>query len=160
LAVNAPDWEHWNQFLELARAMLPIPKMADPGAYYLGVELSNAYLALLGQMSSPLFPIVKPIWSLVPPIILDELQLTNVAPLVITGVTARNSPTLAQLAEVIGHMPRKLVVAGDADVVAPPPFRRIATRLGDYPLEDLMLLPWPVLGAVVVRKYMRKKELA
>ena len=91
------------------------------------------------------------------PVVFDELQLTNVAPLAITGLTAKNSPMLARLAEVIGHMPRKLVVAGNADIVVPPPFRRITTRLGDHPLEDLMLLPWPVLGAVVVRKYMRKE---
>jgi hypothetical protein len=166
LAVNAPDWRHWEQFLELlhqdelVRAMVPVPK-SDAGACYLeAAGLPNAYLALLAQMSSPIYPIVKPIWSLALPVILDELQLTNVAPFVITGLVARNSPTLAQLAEVIGHMPRKLVVAGDADVVVPSPFRRIATRLGEYPLETLMLLPWPVLGAVVVRKFMRKETLA
>lgn len=136
--------------------MLPIPK-EGPGAYYLATPSNLAVqLSLLAQMSSPIRSPVGPVWAMVRDSqIVDELSLTNVQPLVLTGVAPEHTALISKLTAVVAHSPRVLLLVGAADVVVPAPFRRITTVIETYPLEELAAKPWQSLGAVVVRRFMR-----
>lgn len=165
LAALTTDIEHWETFLalvrsdHLTRAMLPIPRSVHGGYWLNQSELPahdvGVYLAMLSQMSSPVSSIVHPIWAMEVRNIADELTLTNVQPLVLTGCTATHTNQLNKLNEVVPHVPRTLLVTGANDVIVPPNFTRISTTITEHPLEDLLVLPWSSLGATVVRRYMR-----
>jgi hypothetical protein len=168
LAVTNPDVRHLEAFYELAddplvQVLLPVPK-DDAGSFYLNQsdfpdEKLSLYLTLLCQMSSPVTSLVTPIWALTLPQIMDELNLTNVAPLVLTGVTSAHTELVNKVGQVVAHAPRTLLLVGASDVALPPIFTRVRSKLAGRPLEQLMLLPWSVLGAVCVRRYMRNEAI-
>jgi hypothetical protein len=91
--------------------------------------------------------------------IIGELQMTNVQPLVLTGAAAGHAPVLARIGERVGKLPRSLVLTGDDGVPLPAAIQKIDTRIDIYDLADLAGLPWETLGAVVVRRYMRREAL-
>lgn len=163
LATPVPNDHHWNFFRQLlndplVRAMLPIPKETG-GAFFIedrGEQLVMV-LVMLSKMSSPIYPVVVPAWTMTKEAVIYVLQETNVQPLVLTEVEAKHSDILAQVAKSAVYLPRKIVFVGQADVVVPQTVKRIRTSLlsEQYNLSDLMALPWESLGAVVVRKYMR-----
>jgi hypothetical protein len=166
LAAPKPDAAHLD-FLarlinedSLVRAMLPIPKTGAGGFFLVDpAGRLRLHLVLLSKLSSPITRVVKPFASLSQQQILDELQMTNVQPLVLTGVTAAQAPALARLAEQLASLPRCLVLTGDADVPVPAAIQKIASEIDKHDLADLAGLPWETLGAVVVRRYMRREAL-
>jgi hypothetical protein len=164
LSIPVPADQHWDAFAALlddplVRAMLPIPK-ADGGVYFVETQPNlDQVLVLLSKMSSPIHNIVVPAWMLTPQAIVTELQSTNVQPFVIVGVEPQHSQMLSQVAQAAPFLPRKVVFVGTSDVIVPPNVQRLKTKLASqaYQMADLMVLPWEALGAVVVRKFMRKE---
>jgi hypothetical protein len=164
LSTPVPDQTHWEFFNhlvddDLAQAMLPLPKR-DSGIFF--VEESDpvhTIVVMLSKMSSPIYPIVVPIWTVTPQAIANELLTTNVQPYVLYGVSAKHTKLIADLAKICLTAPRTLVLMGASDVVLPSNVRRIKTRLTStqYSLSNMMVLPWESLGAHVVRKYMRNE---
>jgi hypothetical protein len=116
-------------------------------------------LVMLSRMSSPIYPCVVPIWTLTAEAVVAELQQTNVQPFVLTKIEGKHSPMAGQVARAAVYLPRRLILAGQSDVVLPPVVKRIETQLdkGKYDIHDITVLPWESLGAATVRKYMRKE---
>ena len=85
--------------------------------------------------------------------------MSNVQPLVLMGVKPPQTATLNQIAEALPTLPRRLIVTGSDDVVVPQGITRIVTSLNKYDQHDLVRLPWESLGAVLVRKHMRKEQI-
>jgi hypothetical protein len=133
-------------------AMLPIHKERDVRTYYVAAppdrEDFSLYLTLLSLLSSPIRSVVVPISSVEPEWVMDELAVTNVQPLVLTGATTRHTGLLARAGEDSPHRPRTLVVTGAA-IGLPPGLKRIETRVFERDLKDLMLMPWQAIGAHV-----------
>jgi hypothetical protein len=166
LNTSVPSDLHWDYLSQLysedlVRAMLPIPKL-DGGAYWLeespGIEV---ILTALARMSSPIHPVVIPIWMVkAADNIIDELHSTNVQPLVLTGVEPKHSSLIADVAKAATILPRRVIFVGNADVIVPPTAKRITTQLTNpdlFNVQDFNALPWEQLGATVVRKFMRRE---
>lgn len=164
LSGPSPDEVHWNLFMELVesdeltRAMLPVPKPETEGALYLNTPLDNGfphYLALLEKMTSPVKRVTVPLWTVRIEDLRDEMHLTNVQPLVLTGVQTKDTATLKKLGELASYAPRRVVVIGDDTVVLQPGFQRITTTITSFDLDRLIMIPWEAAGSNVTRKYMR-----
>jgi len=144
----------------LVRAMLPVPKTGSGGFHVVDpAGKLRLHLVLLSKLSSPIFSVVRHFASMSEEKIIGELQMTNVQPLVLTGVAAGHAPVLARIGERLGKLPRSLVLAGDDDAPLPAAIQKIETQIDSYDLADLAGLPWETLGAVVVRRYMRREAL-
>lgn len=164
-AVPVPDVKHWNFFIKffecpLFGAFLPVPK-EDAGAYYVddpGNQL-GLYLVLLSTLSSPIYKPITPIGTLNVGAVIDELQVTNIQPFVLTLAGREHADLLEQIGTAIPRQPRRLIVTGASDVVLPPTFKRIVPTVTKWDTTDLALLPLEQLGAVVVRKHMRGEQL-
>lgn len=156
-------WDYLSQLFgdDLVRAMLPLPKL-DGGVFWLeqseGIEV---FLTTLARMSSPINPIVIPIWMVkAADNIIDELHSTNVQPLILTGVEPKHSSLIADVAKAATILPRRLILVGSPDVIVPQSAKRIRTELSSPDLiniQDFTALPWEQLGATVVRKFMRRE---
>lgn len=163
LATPVPSDYHWGLFMKiytdpLVQAMLPVPK-EDPGFYYLPTTDAryDLYLVMLSRMSSPIYPIVVPMWTTTPTALMNEVMMTNVQPFVVTNVEPKHTQLVAQMARVVPTAPRKLLMVGSPDVPLPQHAKRLTTRITDFNLADLAALPLENLGAAVVRRYMRKE---
>lgn len=163
LAVPIPNDRHWEVFMALiddplVRAMLPFPKK-DSGLYYVNdTERLPDFLVMLSRMTSPIYPVVVPLWTMDPQAILTALAETNVQPLVMTGAKLTDLPLIRQIAPVALHAPRKMVLSGTSEAVLPSTFQRIETKLTDanlFDFNELNAMPWESLGATAIRKYMR-----
>lgn len=168
LATPVPNDFHWDAFVsafddQLVKAMMPFPKV-DAGVVFLkdDEELLTNVLFMLSRMSSPIFPIVIPMWMTNLTAVVDELSMTNVQPLVITGVKPKDSDFLRKVCQAAVHAPRRLIVTGASDVLCPPTAKRIETELlsAKYDFNELNMLPWEALGATALRKWMRGEDFA
>lgn len=161
LSVPVPHDHHWTTFMDLlhdplVQAMIPLPK-EDLGVYWLSAEDERYTLSLvmLSRMSSPIYPCVVQAWMMKKEKLLDELYQTNVQPLVITGLEAKHSALVKELADTAVVAPRKLILVGQPDVVVPKHVKKLETGIRHQPIDKLSGLPWEVLGATLIRKYMR-----
>lgn len=162
LSAPVPHDHHWEIFLKLVddplvEAMLPLPKEPGEGVYFLPAEDDRHTLALvmLSTMSSPIYPCVVPAWMMRREKLVAELYSTNVQPLVVTHLTAKHSDLVNELTMVAATAPRKLLLVGKPDVIVPKSVKRLETDLFSHEMEDLQGLPWEILGATLIRKYMR-----
>jgi hypothetical protein len=165
LAEPIPNDRHWEMFMHLqsdplVRVMMPFPK-AHAGLYYvLDRPRLTDVLVMLSRMSSPIHSAVIPFHAFEDArSILKALGETNVQPLVLTGVQAADSPMIRELAVSAASRPRKLVVTSVKDVVVPTIVRQVDTQLttDNYDFNELNVLPWEVLGATALRKWMRRE---
>lgn len=164
LAAPIPDDKHWNHFSEISQDdfinyMIPVPKH-DGGVYVLEqddrvVEIAN----ILCRMSSPIHMPVVPRWTFDDPKqIVKELGSTNIQPLVITDVEAKDSEMMADLCRGAVYSPRKLFILAEKRFITPPQATKIDTMFrtpGSLNLETLSAMPWESLGALIIRKHMR-----
>jgi hypothetical protein len=149
MTVSRAAPEHWVQFLRLCddpfvKAMLPIPKEGYDELRFFNV--SSLYLTLLSKTSSPTLPVVYPIDTVTTAWLTDQLTHTNVQPICLRGVTDSNRALVDQYAKLAADKPRTIVFAGEGG--AP-------SRISQSNVEDLIFLPWEMLGANVVRLYMK-----
>lgn len=160
---NDFQWGFFTQLMDdpLVQAALPIPKKAS-GAYFVEDPYHDLmwYMSMLSTMSSPIYPCVVPRWTTTEKSVAKQLEQTNVQPFFIADLEARDSGFLSKIAKVAMQAPRKLVVAGDPDVIVPQSMTRIKTRLNNsdyYDVNDLEALHWEGLGATLVRKHMKRE---
>ncbi len=163
LAVPTPNDRHWDMFMSLlddplVRAMLPFPKK-DAGLYYIAErERLVDFFVMLSRMTSPIYPAVVPFWTMEPQAVVHALGESNIQPLVLTGAKLADLVVIRQVATVALHAPRKMIISGVNEAVLSTAFQRIDTHLTEpsrYDFNELNALPWEILGAVALRKWMR-----
>ena len=105
----------------LVQAMLPVPKQRT-NSWFIDDSNENIllYIICLSRMSSPVNPTVYPIWQLTLNQIIEELQTTNVQPLVLTDINSEHTDLIQKLAKSAPIQPRKLVLVGDKFTVVSP----------------------------------------
>jgi hypothetical protein len=161
IATPVPNDYHWNFFTTAMRDPLvweaiPTPKEAREAVFVQDDEKKlPLYLIDLSRMSSPIYNCVVPIWYAQKQTLLDELNSTNVQPLIITEVEAKHSALVQDLCNASLYQPRKLIISGKSDVVLPPSCRRVQTKVNQFDIHDFTAIPWEAIGATVVKKYMR-----
>jgi hypothetical protein len=165
-ASTVPDRAHWELFLRLfddplVQALMPIPKDRNSLVPYINDPNGELMmdLVMLSRMGSPVFPVVMPINKLPKATILEELSLTNVLPLVLTGVETADQRLVNELAVESRTLPRKLVFAGNEFVVIRNPLIRIATELWHFDRVELQSLNMETIGAAIIRRYARGERI-
>jgi hypothetical protein len=159
-AIN-PAREHLTLFRQillhdsLARFMLPLPKDAGgPGVARITGAPNMLHLTLLAKMSSPVRkPFLRADFAQ-PKQIADELEVTNIQPLVLLDVKPEHMRTIGQVMRIAEDCPRRLLICAHGDV----PVRAEEVSAPRMELEDqtsLVALPWETLGAIVLRAWMR-----
>ncbi|MGO4302179.1 hypothetical protein [Cupriavidus sp. RAF12] len=163
ISAPVPDPIHWNRFQglgtdPLVQAMLPLPK-EGAGCYYVDdpQDLLGLKLVLLSKLSSPITSVVKLLWMTKSSDIMAELQRTNVQPLVLIRATLKDQKVVNEIIQAAPYLPRKVIIAGDPDLVITPPAQRIKTGLFDHNDRDFAELPFEVLGMTILRRYMRRE---
>ncbi len=166
IAAPAPDRVHMAKFCELYpdplfQQMLPIPKPQFGKASFFNDPNNNLAMTLtiLGKLSSPLVDIVHPYRSLTERAILEKLGLTNLAPLVLTGVTTEDQASLNNVVKEAQLKPRRLILAGDPMVVVRGAVERFPTVLWQMDNRDLVQLPMEQLGAMALRRFVRGERV-
>jgi hypothetical protein len=161
-----PDIVHWEQFSrilgdQLVQAMLPVPRQREELIPYLSDPQNQLALILitLSRMSSPIYSMVKPFNSMTQLQVMKELALTNVAPLVLTGLQTENQRDVEEMAREARLMPRRLILTGDPNLVIRTPLTRIQTTLWEVDELKLAGLPMESLGALLLRRYARNERL-
>jgi hypothetical protein len=142
----------------LVRATLPIP---NGGGFYIADPYDDLslYLTSLARLSSPIKPIVKPLWTMTSNQIQKALRETNVQPLILSQATAKDQKLMSEVAKLINYTPRTVIVTGSADLVVPAPMQRITTEVRSMNIHDLLTLPLENLGATILRRYARKEDI-
>lgn len=165
-AAPIPDKIHWELFSKmmadpLVQAMLPIPRQAGGNLFYVEDPHDDLglYLTNLSRLSSPIKPVVRPIWTLPMRDLERELTRSNIQPLVLVQADQKSQAAVDALKRYGTYTPRTVVVTGRSEVVVPPPFQRIATKLRDFDLGDMVSLPLEGIGATLLRRYSRKEQL-
>lgn len=157
---NDFHWEFVERFIAdpLFQAMLPVPK-TDDGLYFIEDNDGglNRLLVTLARMSSPIYPVVKQAWEIEPTKLLNTMANSNIQPLVVVGFEPKHTSLIAKLALGVTQSPSKLVMTGSRGVVLPTSVKRIATAMMNYDLDEIIQLPLEALGAVILKKYMRKE---
>lgn len=141
----------------LMAAMVPLPKRPGGKVSYFDDEFQKLLMVLiyLSAMSSPMRQLVHPITQIPPKKILDELSLTNVAPLVITGLMTNHQSMIERIVHESLLAPRRLILMGHPNVVAYGMFKREVTSLTKKDEEKLSRMPLEKLGLTALRKYSR-----
>jgi len=164
LATPIPDDRHWNFFQEIARDdlvnfMIPVPKR-DGGIYV--IEQDDQVVELISTLTRLSAPIHMPVlarWTINDPKdIVDEMGSTNLQPLVITDVEAKDSEMMADLCRGAIYTPRKLFIVAEKRFITPPQATRLDTMFRDPAKLDMNTfskLPWESIGAQIVKKHMR-----
>lgn len=161
-----PDRAHWDFFLRfindpLVKHMWPVPKQRFEFSYYLNDPQNNLgiYLSILSKMSSPLGPILHPIDSLNEKVILQKLTLTNITPLILTGVQTHHQRLINRLATEAQLLPRKLFMTGASEMVIREPIQRITTMIDRLEAVDLIPLPMEQIGVAILRRFAREEHI-
>ncbi len=165
-AAPLPDRVHWDFFLNilkdpLVQVLLPLPRPEGKRLYYIDDPQDDLslYLVLLSKLSSPINKIVQPIWTFKTEKLQQEMSQSNIQPLILTQTTVKQQKVVDQVSKLSAYEPRTVVITGDPDVIATKPCVRIATRIRDFPLEDLAQVAMEGLGAAVIRRYCRNEKI-
>jgi hypothetical protein len=161
-----PDPMHWGQFQALARdplvqAMLPLPKLDNEAGVYVMEDTNDEMtltLLVLSRMSSPLAPIVRPIWHYSPSELNVEMDRTNVQPLVLTGANPKHQKLLNGIIEQARYSARRVIVTGTADLIVSKPAMRLRTALLAGEEQHIVSLPLEALGMTVLKRHARRED--
>lgn len=165
-AAPIPDRIHWDLFSKilsdpLTQVMLPVP--VPPGQNLFFVEDAHDDLGLLltnlSRLSSPIRPVVKPIWTFKARDLEKELTSSNIQPLVLIQADQKSQTLIDAIHRLAPYKPRKVVITGRAEIVARQPFQRVTSTLRDFNINDLVSLPLESLGAMILRRIARKEPL-
>jgi hypothetical protein len=162
-----PDRTHWATFCalmkdQLVQAMLPVPNpIQRMVTYFNNTSEIDHHLAILSRLSSPIQSIIHHLWIMNNiNEIADELQMTNVQPLVLIGAKPEHTELLRKIAEIAVLMPRRLIIGGTgAHMILPKNFVVNTTTIEAFSVDDLTVLPFEQLGATVLRRHMRHEIL-
>lgn len=165
-AAPIPDPVHWRGFLKIAsdpvmQAMFPIPKQSDDAVIYINDAAGalTTKLILLGKMTTPIQHLVRPLQMVKPQWVRDQLEITNVQPLVLVGANAKQQKLINDLVSLNQFSPRRLILVGNPDVVCGSGLSRSTTGLFDQDVEDLANLPFDLIGAMLLRRHARHEEV-
>lgn len=165
-AAPIPDKHHWEIFQKLLKdplveVMLPVPRRPGERAYYIEDpdDSLSLYLSCLSRMSSPIQSIVRPAWMVRPSDIERELHGSNIQPWLVTRVSVKELKLMEQLSSVTNYFPRTLILTGTSDVPVPSGFTKLQTSIKDFPVEDLVRLPFEMLGATAIRRFCRREDI-
>jgi hypothetical protein len=161
-----PDPLHWSQFQALARdplvqAMLPLPKDDNEAGVYVMEDTNNELnltLLMLSRMSSPLAPIVRPIWHYTKADLNIELDRTNVQPLVLTQANPKHQRLLDGIIEQARYSARRVIVTGTADLIVSKPAVRLRTALLAGEEAHIVSMPLESLGMTVLKRHARRED--
>lgn len=131
----------------LVRAMRPLPRRGRVPWF---AHADKAILSALARMSSPIQPVVRPLWSLTSAALQRELMTSNVQPLVLTDIQPQHRRLLDPLLQQSSLVIRPIVLSGDPRVALRPEAERQETNL----THDVVGLPWEAIGARVLRNHM------
>ncbi len=106
-------------------------------------------LGTLSRMSSPIRSIIRPLWSLTPFQLQQELLTTNVQPLVLFDIQSHHRPQLDRALTLAVNSPRPVVLVGSPMVPTRPLMERITPCVEIDPS-----LPWEAIGATLLRNHM------
>ncbi|MDF0603322.1 hypothetical protein P1J78_21550 [Psychromarinibacter sp. C21-152] len=165
-AAPIPDrvhWENWTKISDdpLVRAMMPVPHPSGQNIFFVEDPDDDLrlYLTTLSRMSSPIKRVVKPIWMTEPAELQKELTRTNVQPLALVQATTKEQKVVDTLGQMAEYIPRTVIITGQPGMVIRPPVQKIETNIRDFSLEDLLMLPFENLGALLLRRYSRREDL-
>lgn len=161
-----PDRVQWEFFLELYQDpllhyFLPTPRKTTELTPFVG-DRDNSLtmsLVLLSRLSSPIYPVVHRMGTLSEDRVRAELRLTNVAPLILTGLQTCDQAYIEDLVVEARRAPRRLILAGDPMLVIRPPMERIPTYVRDLDELKLHTAPMENLGAVALRRFARGEPI-
>jgi hypothetical protein len=153
LSLPSPDREFPDH--QLVDAMSPVPRSDTYRIPFVTAGEGKLWLATLARMSSPTGVPIRPMWALTSKDIFQELEKTNVQPLVLVDVHVSERKKLDQVVAAAPYLPRKLVLEGTRDVILPPGTDRIGVP--DSHLIDVLSLPWEAYGAQLLRRHMLKR---
>lgn len=155
----------WAAFLELAidpivEVMLPIPKEGTQHLYWIDDQRGTLgpILATLALMSAPIHPIVVGSSQLKIGALSNFINDSNIEPLVYLNFPGDRAQHLHDLAGLTVMSPRTVILTGSPEVPVPKSFKRIQPSgilVQDY--IRFAQLPWPQLGATVVKRYMKNE---
>lgn len=161
-----PDRVQWDLFMEmykdeLVSYFLPIPRrLSDPIPYVSDVNNElTMYFVLLSRLSSPIYPVVHQFRNTTMNRIRDELTLTNVCPLVVTGFKTEDQLTVEQLATEARCSPRRLIMSGDPMLVVRSPLIQLQTYIHAFDEVTLHSTAMENLGAVALRRFARGEKI-
>lgn len=157
------QWRLFSRFLDdpLVKELLPLPKERTDLVPYLpdiNNELSLLLVAL-SRLSGPVFPVVKAINQRTPAQLIKDMEITNVAPLILTNVRTSDQSLMYELATEARMRPRKVLFTGDPAVVIHTPMKRIETTMWDVDLA--MVSGWPMesFGGLLIKRFCRGEPL-
>jgi hypothetical protein len=165
LSSPIPDPSHWDRFLRiindpLVKIMLPVPTPIPTPPVYLPVTSLNEYIVALSRLTSPIYSVVYPIWVVPLEEINSQLATSNIQPLVLIDVKSKDTMLLPKLHMVSITQPRRLLLVGESNVIRPPGIETISTSIDKLvKLDDLSVLPLEQLGAMVLRRHMRRVKI-
>lgn len=166
VAAPVPDRTHWEYFLKVAddqliQELLPVPK--DRHSLVPFVAEGNGDLSMilvtLSRMSSPIYRVVLPITQVTKRQVIEQLGITNVCPLILTGIEHQHQSLMVELATESRFLPRKLILVGDPHMVICSPMYRTITLLRDLDRLDLASLNWEIIGSQILRRYSRGEPI-
>lgn len=140
----------------LVRVMLPVPKPTSEFGVPYFIDPAGALklpLLALARMSWPIRSIVHPAWVVDRMMIFQQLQTTNVQPLVITDCQPHHVALIHQLCAAAVLAPRQLILTGHA-LLLPASAHRMESSLAG---SDLNGIDWEGIGARVLSEHMYGK---
>ena len=149
--------EHLATFRELLathstmRFLLPIPPHHEPTVAWSTAEVQPALADML-RMTSPPKPPIEWWWAARGHAARLAWACTNIAPLVVAGITLNDYDMVCAYARASLYLPRRVLLLVPDDFPRPPFHREVAP----LPVLDLAALPWEAFGATVLRAYMRR----
>lgn len=161
-----PDRVHWDLFLkiysdEFARKFLPIPRHRSELVPFLPDPNNDKHmlLLLLSKFSSPIYPVIKRFDSISIQYLEEDLNISNLTPLVLTDIETKDQLMMEQAAHIARRSPRRLILVGDPRMVIRDPIARYVTYVDGLDQDELFSLPMEHLGAVALRRYCRGEAI-
>lgn len=157
-------WDTFSKYIgdNLVKDMLPIPKESYSSIpFYQDVDGSlTTHVMNLARMVSPTTPLVIAASTLTLQKVINQLKVTNVAPLVIKDLKTNHQNLIDQLAQQAPFLPRKLIlIAHDDHLVVRKPLERRTTNLSELTDNDIFQLPMELIGIHLLQKHVRSEQI-
>lgn len=150
LNAPAPSPAQWADFMAIRHdpvvdIFLPIPRRTR-GIF--NCQAVPECLVRLANLSAPIHPVVIPAWKINRKELYDDLQQSNIQPLVVYDVKPEDTQFIREVGRYAGMMPRPFIYHTEAGFTVPATTTEIILG-GKY------RMPFESIGAEVVRRFMR-----
>ena len=136
--------------------MLPIPKeFGDPTLFLEDTPDNIATVAELLRLSTAKRSELRPLWASAPTLVAAQLQLTNLAPLVLYGYDVNHMLRFQRIIQASLYSPRRLIILGPRSMVLRDGVERIQNTLK---VEAVRELPLEAIGAYHLKEHMLRKS--